>query len=829
MLALLLVMALLVGMMPVQVGAAVETPDLVAKVLSIKQNAVSIDHVTQGSEFTLELSYTNMTNLPITELLIDFSSAKNVALQNGGTIYTDGPRTMNVSPDTKTASIPLRFTGTGSDGSIDLRFVYKKDAVLSETTTTVFIKSEAASTATSTPIDTSTYKPTLSVTVTGADWTDAGRQNVIRLLVKNTSTAYAARNVNLSLAEDNTTPFTAATFGNSLPIAEIKPGETATLDMTVTTDTYAKAGAYKLPLSLSWQNPWNDAFTASPTVTLSVGNAYTPALLVAEIGMPTPAAAAGGTFTLPVTIRNQGSLPATNVKVTLDGLSADSLMLASGSSRLSWDRIDANGTKTVNLQLKAATTLKNGSYPIGFKFEYQDARQVASTDTQQLWVPVGGSASVDSTVEVMSITSSKTTMEPGDTVSVSVVVKNTGTAEAKQVKVSAEVAADVFFPTSQNLYILKTLKAGEEKKLTFSFQAQETAKRGSTPVTVKVEVPGVGTDAGTSLSQAVGVFVNGSATGTETGKNVPKIIVYSYAAEPTLVTAGSEFDLSLSFMNTHASKTIRNIKASFTVTESSNETGSVFTPVGSSNTFYIDSIAPKGVVDKKVRLYTIPDAKSKTYNINVTFEYEDEDGNPLKSEEVIGVPVYQPARFEIAEPNYQTETQVGMAIPVSFEMYNLGKTTLFNVKMRIETEPADAAQIQPKSQYFGNYESGKTEYAEISVTPMMAGTLNGKIIVSYESASQETKEIVKEFSINVTEMMVEPTPGEVIGPDGKPVVIGPDGLPITPEAEKGFFAKLIGSLWGKIGIGVVALAVVVVVVLLIRKRRKAKQEKGLEF
>ena len=55
---------------------------------------------------------------------------------------------------------------------------------------------------------------------------------------------------------------------------------------------------------------------------------------------------------------------------------------------------------------------------------------------------------------------------------------------------------------------------------------------------------------------------------------MPKIIVYSYAAEPALVTAGDEFDLHLTFMNTHTGKTIRNIKANFTVNESSSETGS---------------------------------------------------------------------------------------------------------------------------------------------------------------------------------------------------------------------------------------------------------------
>ena len=41
--------------------------------------------------------------------------------------------------------------------------------------------------------------------------------------------------------------------------------------------------------------------------------------------------------------------------------------------------------------------------------------------------------------------------------------------------------------------------------------------------------------------------------------------------------------------------------------------GSVFTPVDSSNTFYIDNIPPKGRVEKKITMFTVPDA-NKTYS-----------------------------------------------------------------------------------------------------------------------------------------------------------------------------------------------------------------------
>ncbi len=62
--------------------------------------------------------------------------------------------------------------------------------------------------------------------------------------------------------------------------------------------------------------------------------------------------------------------------------------------------------------------------------------------------------------------------------------------------------------------------------------------------------------------------------------------------------------MNLSFFNTNSQKTVRNIKIFLASDEKSDpenpSAGSnIFTPVDSSNTFYIDSIPPKGEGGKK--------------------------------------------------------------------------------------------------------------------------------------------------------------------------------------------------------------------------------------
>ena len=821
-LSILLALALMMGMMPVQVGAA--SGDILVTDYQYSNSPLAQNDPFSLQDFTIK----NNTGVNFSDVTIDFSDASNIITASGGTPLVMGPAALNAGTTYDMPDKDFRFIGDGYTKQAPVKISYTKNGAAEFCIVNLTFDTAPAATPTPTTIDTKLLKPTLTLEITGSNFTDAGMQNEIRLLVKNTNPSYAAKNVVIAMPEDSTSPFLSAVFGNAMPIAEIKAGGSVDIAITLSTDDYAKAGAYKLPLTVTYANAWGDSFESSASLPVGVRTSKTPGLLVVEAGVPTPSVSPGGTFSLPITIRNQGSMPVNNVKIDLDGLTADGFMLASGNGRISYDRIDGNGAKIVNLLLKAGTTLKAGSYAISFKMEYKDSRGTPSTDTQQLWVPVTGAEnSKDSSVEILSITPSRTTVMPEGTFSVSVVLKNTGTAEAKQVKVTGVIDSAVLFPISQNLYILKTLKPGEEKKLTFTYQAQTEAKKGSTPVTINLEVPAVGTETPVApLSQAISVFVNGSATGPDATKNIPKIIVYSYAADPGLVTAGSEFDLNLSFMNTHSSKTVHNIKANFTVNEASSETGSVFTPVGSSNTFYMDRIAPKGTVERKIRLYTIPDAKSKTYNVTISFDYEDENGNPFKTDEIIGIPVYQPSRFEVNEPSFQTEMMVGQPGSVSFEMYNLGKTILYNVKVKVTCEPEGIMDVTPKSQYYGNYDPGKNEYAEVMLNPMMAGTANGKITVTYETATGEAQESVKEFAINVAEMPPMPDNPEILGPDGKPLPIGPDGLPLPIEPEQNLFQKVIGSIWGKIGIGVVVLGIVAFVVLRIRRK---KQEKGLEF
>ena len=130
-------------------------------------------------------------------------------------------------------------------------------------------------------------------------------------------------------------------------------------------------------------------------------------------------------------------------------------------------------------------------------------------------------------------------------------------------------------------------------------------------------------------------------------------------------------------MNTHKQKEVKNIKMFLTLAEeTSSETkksGNIFTPVNSSNTFYFDSIRPKGTVNKALRLYVVPEAQPKTYTLTVNFEYEDAKGAEYTATELLGINVKQMTELQIDDFSIPEQVEQGMPVTVGFSYYNTGK------------------------------------------------------------------------------------------------------------------------------------------------------------
>ncbi|ONI45872.1 hypothetical protein AN642_01140 [Epulopiscium sp. SCG-B10WGA-EpuloA2] len=324
---------------------------------------------------------------------------------------------------------------------------------------------------------------------------------------------------------------------------------------------------------------------------------------------------------------------------------------------------------------------------------------------------------------------------------------------AENVKVSV-ISPEKIVPKSKNLFVINKLAAGASNKYVVTFQALDTITTSTYPIEIKAEYNLNDEDITYSQYATVSVENEVKDDEDENKGGTPKVIIGEYKIDPVVVQAGEEFSLDIGFFNTHKDKTVSNFKANLTITEQGEDnTGSVFTPVGGSNTFYIDEMDPGETVYKTIRMYTIPSADPKTYELTMKMEYEDEDGDPISASEFLGIPVEQVTKLDVADISVE-QIEVGMEGDLTAQIFNKGKTIISNVEITT-TSIDENFDIFDNKQIVGKLEIGAVEYYEPTIIANEAGMLKGQINVEYEDVTGKIHNIVEEFDFEVMEAYVE--------------------------------------------------------------------------
>nr|WP_072513848.1 hypothetical protein [Ndongobacter massiliensis] len=371
---------------------------------------------------------------------------------------------------------------------------------------------------------------------------------------------------------------------------------------------------------------------------------------------------------------------------------------------------------------------------------------------------------------------------------------------------------------------VKIVEAGGEKPADPK-QPEEPKKPEEMP---NPELPTI--SGGSSGGEILGGSFGGSGGGSEGGegsvKNKPKLIISNYQLEPAMAKAGENFTINLTFLNTNEEKSVNNIKITLNGGEQSatadgkQQQGSVFTPVNSSNTFYIGKISPQETATKQITLRVVPNAVAQSYTVKVDFEYEDGDGNQFTAQELIGVPVVQQAKILIGEIPPITAS-VGEPVSLDLDFYNTGKDTLSTFMVTLEGEGFEADEYR---QFVGNFAPGASDRFSTMITATEPGKISGKLVFTYEDSTGAQQREERAFEGEVMEMggidgegMVDPETGFPIDPETGMVIDPKTGMPLNQ-----------GSWWkNPILWCIVAALVILGTVLFLRRRKKKKEQQDL--
>lgn len=587
----------------------------------------------------------------------------------------------------------------------------------------------------------------------------AGEMQQITLTVKNDSKAYVESGKMKLKMKDTTSAKGIALKKKEISLSSMNKGEQKDYYVTLDVDKDVTRGIHDMVVEIEGKEH---------IVKLKVDSNFMPPALEVNV-TNTTAFETNVAKAIQVNIKNVGHVAAKNVKLEI--VPNEKVFVADGSNVRYVENIESGKVQTVPVSLIVNDT-STYNLPVEMKLSYIDDLGETQTSSQFIYLSTKGSVAQ----KELEIT---TTAEPTGLKKIgeefNIGFKVTTPDEAKNVKISVK-SSEGIVSKSKSIFIEPKLAKGQTKSYNVTFVATEPVTTGTYPIEIVAEYSLNGKEVAIKQYATVSVENEKAEEGEDKGKSKPKVIVGTYSSNPVVVKAGEEFDLEIGFLNTNKSKTVNNLKANLTVKEQGeNDTGSVFTPVNASNTFFIDTLAPGQMEVKNIRLYTIPSAKPKTYEITLEMEYEDENGEAITATEHFGIPVEQVTKLEVAEVQVEY-AELGMPAEMTANIYNTGKTSISNI--RISTT-GEGFEVQDNTLIIGALEKGSSKTYMPTIIPNQSGTLTGQIQIEYEDVTGKMQSLTHDFQVEVMEsappmeeVPMEEVPMEEEKPAKWPILLG---------------------------------------------------------
>lgn len=297
------------------------------------------------------------------------------------------------------------------------------------------------------------------------------------------------------------------------------------------------------------------------------------------------------------------------------------------------------------------------------------------------------------------------------------------TEKVKNIKVTFSAPDGSVLPTKLDSVHIDSVEPQKTYVWSFGITTSENASSGNHAVNISMQYE---TTDGQILSSSDNITLNVIGKETKEEKpdeSAPKLMVTGYELDKEYLSPGEKSLLKITIKNTHASRSVSNIK--FSISEESGE----ITPSGM-GTAHIKNISAGGTYVWEVELTASHTVTVGEHRFNVSAEYEDSNYRSYSSSDILRLNVRQIAKLKYDRAILPKKVVQGDNQTVTINLMNTGKSTVYNCTIDFDIEHLQSGG----STFAGNIEPAQsgTATANLRVDSNFEGEVKGKITISYE-------------------------------------------------------------------------------------------------
>ncbi len=542
----------------------------------------------------------------------------------------------------------------------------------------------------------------------------------------------------------------------------LNAGEKTTVTLPLSITKSAATGLRELTVQVDYEDSEGKQLTAVAKAYLTVTQPDTKPeikndVVISQMTQSPAQPRAGEVLTVSFVVTNNGSNDISGLQLYGEELSSNGFEPMSADAREMVGTLKKGESKEVTLQFRVGSNIPEGMNELHLAASYIDANGTQQKETTKVYilnVKKVTEEQLKNDIVISDIVQSPSSPLVGENVTVTFNVTNRGTKEISELKFAgSNLGTSGFEPISSEVFTtVGTVAAGASKKVSMTFKLGERISEGFNMLTLDYTYKDGNGDV---QKEQTSMYVLNVKNQSSSANSRPKLIIDSFASSTEELRAGESFDFTFALKNTHASKAAKNITV--TVMQAQD----VFSATTGSNSFYIDAIDPGSTVEKTINLKVKSDTATGAYDltIKVSYEYEDmsqadlqaggaSEDLPIKLQAVENS---RPAVQNLSVGYYWDTPTVNQATTMTFDFYNMGRSSLNNVYVSLE---GDFQMESGKTVIIGTVSAGSSSYQEISILPLVEGMANGKLIVHFEDSNGD--EVTKEFDLPETYVQGEP-------------------------------------------------------------------------